>query len=97
MIDQLTVKDFQKLEDRELTLRFGDEEQSARVIETRETAGGAPGGRKPFSVILRSGPPDRHWPQGTHTVVHPEHGELALFLVPIGPDQKGMRYEISFS
>lgn len=97
MIEQLTLDDFAQLGEREITLRFGDTEQAARVVQTRQTPGGSPGGRVPFAVTLRSGPPDKFWPQGTHTLVHPEYGELALFLVPIGPDEEGMLYEISFS
>lgn len=97
MTDQLTLDDFSELAEQEITLRFGDREQPARIIDTRETPGGLPGGRTPFSVVLRSGPPDHYWPQGTHTLLHPRRGELALFIVPIGPDEEGMRYEISFS
>jgi len=97
MTDSLTLDDFAQLRERELTLKFGDEGQSARILEAREVPGGMPGGRTPFSIILRSGSRDRFWPQGIYRLCHPEHGELELFLVPIGPDDEGMRYEISFS
>lgn len=97
MTGNLTLDDFAGLLEQELTLQFGDEEQSARVLEARELPGGMPGGRTPFSLILRSGPKDRFRPQGICRLHHPEHGELELFLVPIGPDEEGMRYEISFS
>lgn len=97
MIEKLTLDDFTQLRDRDLTVRFGDTEQAARVVDARQTAGGRPGGRASFAVTLRSGPPEKFWPQGTHTLVHPEYGDLALFMVPIGPDEEGMLYEISFS
>lgn len=97
MIEKLTLDDFEQLREQEFTIRFGDTEQTARIVDTRRTQGGKPDGRSPFAVTLRSGPPDKYWPQGTHTLVHPECGELALFLVPIGPDDEGMLYEISFS
>jgi hypothetical protein len=57
----------------------------------------APGrGRKPFSLIFR-GPvrpvlAQRIWP-----LEHLELGQLEIFLVPIGPDAQGMRYEAIFN
>ena len=36
-------------------------------------------------------------PQGSYTLVHPQMKECELFLVPIGPDATGMRYEAAFS
>lgn len=38
--------------------------------------------------------------QGTYTLIHAEHPqrpEITLFLVPIGPNEDGMRYEAVFS
>jgi hypothetical protein len=97
VIDQLTAKDFSQPDDSELSVRFAEQEQPARVIEVRELSGGAPGSRQPFAITLRSGPVDRHWPQGTYTLIHPRHGEMSLFLVPIGPDSEGMCYEVNFA
>jgi hypothetical protein len=51
--------------------------------------------RAPFSIILR-GPADRLLPQRTYRVEHQAIGVFDLFLVPIGPDQVGMRYEAVF-
>lgn len=36
-------------------------------------------------------------PQGAYTLLHPQMKECELFLVPIGPDEIGMRYEAAFS
>ena len=36
-------------------------------------------------------------PQQIWTVHHPDLGEFALFLVPLGPDERGMRYEAVIS
>lgn len=48
--------------------------------------------RVPFSLLFhaRDG---RHLPQQTFTMHHPDLGEFPLFLVPLGPDGNGMRYE----
>jgi hypothetical protein len=97
MLEQLTLADFKPLEGDELLIRFGDHEQAGTLVQARPVVGGAPQGREPFSLVVRSGSPDRHWPQGIYTLVHPEHGELDLFMVPIGPDEAGMRYEVTFS
>jgi hypothetical protein len=70
-----------------------------------------PGGRGPegqerlqFSLVFR-GPATPALPQGTYRLTHPELGELAMFLVPLGPDPRGdgpgdaqgMRYEAVFA
>lgn len=38
-----------------------------------------------------------HVPQGIHRVEHEQLGSLEIFLVPLGPDQQGMRYEAIFT
>ncbi|QOC22938.1 hypothetical protein IC757_01885 [Wenzhouxiangella sp. AB-CW3] len=97
MLDQLTLEDFTPLIGQTIAIRFGDNLHNAVVVQCQPGSGGRPGKRQPFSVIVRCGEPNRYWPQGIHTLVHPENGELELFLVPIGPDETGMRYEITFS
>lgn len=48
--------------------------------------------RTPFSLLFR-GPLEPVLPQQLFLVRHPRLGEFQMFLVPIGPDQAGMRYE----
>jgi hypothetical protein len=36
-------------------------------------------------------------PQGAYKLTHPQMPECELFLVPIGPDETGMRYQAIFS
>jgi hypothetical protein len=59
------------------------------------TGAAATGRRAPFSIVFR-GPSDPVMPQGTYRVEHAAIGAFELFLVPIGPDQAGMRYEAVF-
>jgi hypothetical protein len=49
-------------------------------------------GRVPFSLLFHA---DRTTTiaQRTCTLSHPELGSFALFLVPLGPDAHGARYE----
>jgi hypothetical protein len=53
-------------------------------------------GRTPFSLVFRS-TPGAPLPQRIYRIHHDELGVLDLFLVPIGPDDDGMRYEAVFS
>lgn len=96
-IAALTIDDFSALTEQTLELEFAGQRQAANIIDVK--AGTATSGmeREPFSVVIRSGAKNQHWPQGTHTLHHPEHGALDLFMVPIGPDTQGMCYEISFA
>lgn len=51
---------------------------------------------EPFSVVLR-GPRAPMLRQATYAVRHPSLGRLELFLVPLGPDAQGPRYEVTFN
>jgi len=59
-----------------------------------ETVG--PNGRRPFSLVLR-GPQDAAPAQAIYRVDHQELGAMDLFLVPIGPDDEGMKFEAVFT
>jgi hypothetical protein len=54
------------------------------------------GGRAPFSIVFR-GPLDAVLPQCIYQLEHAAIGTFDLFLVPIGPDGEGMRYEAVFT
>ena len=53
-------------------------------------------GRAPFSLVFR-GPPATVYPQATYQLEHPDLGVFELFLVPIGADGEGVRYEAVFT
>jgi hypothetical protein len=50
-------------------------------------------GRVPFSLQFVSPDRERYAPQQTFTVRHDELGEFELFVVPLGPEERGMLYE----
>lgn len=52
--------------------------------------------RQPFSVLFR-GPAERAFEQRICRLEHDAMGALDLFLVPVGTDSHGMRYEAIFS
>ena len=53
-------------------------------------------GMERFSLFFR-GPADIHMPQQTYTLEHEQLGTLHIFLVPIGRDEQGFRYEAVFN
>lgn len=65
----------------------------AELIEVAPTGGTlGPTGRTPFSLVWRG--PDTAEPlQQVYRVEHEDVGVLDLFLVPLGPDDQGMKYE----
>ena len=52
--------------------------------------------RAPFALVLR-GPLTPVLPQRIYPLEHAAIGRHELFIVPIGPDQGGMRYEVIFT
>jgi hypothetical protein len=66
-------------------------EVAVRQNEVNEQAG-----MERFSTFF-SGPQSSFLPQGTYTFEHPEMGELQIFLVPLGLDKRGYRYEAIFN
>jgi hypothetical protein len=55
-----------------------------------------PDRRQPFSLVFR-GPGDILLPQRIYRMEHDRIGIFELFIVPIGPDEKGLRYESIFT
>jgi hypothetical protein len=52
--------------------------------------------RTPFSLIFR-GPPAVLLPQRIYRLEHATLGAFELFIVPLGPDAQGLRYEAIFT
>ena len=52
--------------------------------------------RAPFSIVFR-GPRDILLPQRIYRIEHNQIGTFDLFLVPIGSDSDGLRYEAVFN
>lgn len=51
--------------------------------------------RAPFSLVFRDGQ-QGVMPQSIYRLEHDVLGMFEIFLVPIGPDEQGMRYEAVF-
>ena len=53
-------------------------------------------GRNQFSLVFHEAG-STYVPQRIYAIKHPTLGWLDIFLVPIGPDQAGMRYQAVFT
>lgn len=54
--------------------------------------------RNGFSMIFITELTSQYYQQGTYNLIHPKHGIIELFMVPIGPDKEGfIQYEIIFT
>jgi len=75
---------------------FRFEKEGGHVeLELEEVSGGR-GAARPFSLLFR-GPREGFLPQRTYRVEHVALGTLDIFIVPIGLDPSGYRYEAVFN
>lgn len=74
----------------------GDQSLNAELSEVllHEAHGGPR--KQPFSIHFR-GPKGAALPQAIYRVEHERMGAMEIFLVTIGPDERGMRYEAVFN
>lgn len=95
---ELSLDLFEPLLGQTFQISAGDSTLAAPLIEAtnlRETQGAGQLSRQ-FSLIWR-GPSQVRLEQGIYTIAHPALPALDLFLVCIGPDAHGMRYEAVFT
>ena len=91
---ELTRNDFDKHVGDEFVATSDDGEKLVLRLQSAEQTGEGPEGhREPFSLVFHG---DAQLPQQTHSLEHEKLGELDIFLVPLGPDAEGMRYEAVF-
>ena len=80
-----------------LHLVSGDVEELTLIEVKPLTPPGAGVARKdPFSAVFRAGPASPA-EQKIYILENEDLGRMELFLVPIGPDEVGMRYEAIFN
>jgi hypothetical protein len=92
----VTHADFAACLNQSFTMRTDDVCVEAHLISVSPWGGAPHEGRQPFSLIFR-GPLTPVLTQQIHVIHSPVLGELEIFLVPVGPDEQGMRYQAVFS
>ena len=79
------------------SLRSADKVELELVeVAVRKSESNEQKGMQRFSTFFY-GPPNFILPQQTYDLVHPELGELQIFLVAIAQDERGTKYEAVFN
>ena len=94
----LTLNDFDPHLNKIFKIRISDEIQlDAELIEVTKLNNYSPLERSPFSIVFQKKKKNEYYQQGIFTIIHPQKGNLELFLSPLGFDSVGMKYEAVFS
>jgi len=98
MLENLALRDFLERVGEEFRLEGPSGAVPLTLVEIVDLARREnPGPRRsPFSLVFR-GPAQPVLPQRTYPLENAALGRLEIFLVPIGPDAAGMRYEAVFN
>lgn len=100
MLESFTAGTFTERHGETFRIRVDDSSAfDAELIEVSvagDDRAGTESRRTPFSLVFR-GPKEIVLPQRIYNLEHAELGTFELFLVPIGPDDVGMRYEAVFA
>lgn len=97
MLQDLLHSSFEEQLNTPFHIHFGGEaplEVILYEVRLHEPHGGPR--KQPYSVYFR-GPRQPVLPQAIYRVEHERIGPMEIFVVPIGPDALGMRYEAVFN
>jgi len=98
MLDKLTSADFSAHLNQKFHIRYQPETTlEVELIEVTKLGAEDMPGRRPFSLTFRSSQRNSYLPQHVYTLEHNQLEKMELFLVPLGPDEVGMRYEAVFT
>ena len=98
MIATLTLDRMHAVKEATFIVQFEDTiSLDAQLISIEVLNGESKNDVKPFSIILQTDQINQYYKQGTYLVKNKEIGEHYLFMVPIGSDYKGTRYEVIFN
>lgn len=102
MLEQLSAANFAPHLDTIFQVVFSDGRVDLRLAEVAElpraTADADNGpARGPFSLLFVHEQATFYLPQRIYSLSHPALGTLDLFIVPLGPDARGMRYQAIFT
>lgn len=95
MRDFITLDSFSKHVNTKFTMRYGDS-QTAELRLVEATDVGSSERQIQYSLLFVA-PAEAPDAQGIYRVEHDQMGELDLFLVPVGKDEGGLRYEAIFN
>ena len=96
MLDQLTIESFEPHLNQTFQVQW-EPEGSLDVTLVECAPFGHPGKARQQFQVLFIGPLTPVLPQKIYRMVHEGMGAFDLFIVPIGPDSRGMRYQAVFA
>lgn len=97
-LKHVSASDFVPYQNQKINIEFSQEIiLPAELVEITQLGGYSPLERIPFSIVLRTEQKTEYYKQGTYIIQHPSKGEMLIFLVPLGLDKEGMKYEAIFS
>ncbi len=99
MSGRLPLAAFQAELNKPFSVHLGDERVELELIAVSDLGVRAAAGVAVpcYSLVFRSQGEKRVAPQATYRIENDNLGRLDVFLVPIGPDASGMRYEAIFN
>lgn len=97
-LSKIRAEDFEGFLNQTMVIHFSPgHAMDAELVEVEKLVLYSSLERESFSIIYRTNGEKRAYQQGIYGITHPIMGQLDLFLVPIGPDQEGMLYQVIFS
>jgi hypothetical protein len=95
MLDTLRCEDFEPHLNAAFSMQVGNTTTALELIAVTRLPQQAMT-RQPFSLLFR-GAGTIIWPQGIYHLTRAGLDPLDIFLVPVGKDESGVRYEAIFS
>lgn len=98
MLDQLTSAEFTPHLHSTFHIHYDNGQVlDVKLVAVQEFAEHPDRPRRAFSLTFQSAEKSFYLKQAIYTLEHEQMGKLDLFMVPLGPDQIGMNYEVIFS
>ena len=98
MLEQLTLESFRPYLNQTFQIQVDSAPPLDLVLAECETINTSAAGsdRTPFRILF-IGSATPVLPQRIYRLVHEQMGAADIFIVPLGPDDRGMRYEAIFT
>lgn len=97
MLEHIAVEEFEALVGQPIAITSAEATVQWELAGVRRLDVPTPRPQPPFALTLRDNGAAKSWPQGIYRIAHPQRGALDLFVVPVGPDGRGMCYEVTFN
>jgi len=94
-MDPLSIETYRNLLNQKFSIYFGpDNEQEAELVEVADRTRSK--NQVQFSLLFNA-PEAAPCEQGLYELEHPEMEKTELFLVPVGKDETGIKFEAVFN